>query len=213
MADLGAESGGEALHRRQRGVRVQLAAVRHVQDTLVEPDAPPALCGFLDCEELRAEPGGEQGAPDPGQPRIGAVVHDAGPGQQALAAIRFELVPQPHGLGQHGDVVRIRVAGVEVPGGAVGGAVAVPWPELLQQGHVPAAPGQRPRGGGAHRAAADDDRVQGCLQGSSSGIGAGQPFRAALPGQASSRATPIMAGTATTVVISTVSLATVTPVR
>ncbi|CAH0175924.1 hypothetical protein SRABI26_01307 [Arthrobacter sp. Bi26] len=214
MADLGPEAGGEALQRRQRGVRVQLAAVRHVQHARLEPDAPPALGGFLGGEELRPEPGGKQRIPDLGQPRIGAVVHDAGARQQPRAGVRFQLAPQPCRLGQHGHVVAIRVAGVEVPGCAVGSPVAVAGPELLQQGHVPAAPGQRPRGGGAHRSAADDHGVQSCLQGFLlRGVVPARPDRSGQTGQASSRATPIMAGTATTVVINTVSLATVTPVR
>ena len=154
--------------------------------SLVEPDAAPAFGGFRGTQEFGPQPGPAQGVPHVAQPRIGAVVHDAGARQEALAAVGLELVPQPDGLGQHRHVVRIGVAGVEVPGGAVRRAVAVPRAELFQQGHVPAAAGQGPGGRRAHGAASDDDGVQMVVHGSSGRCWCGRGGASA--GRASGRA-------------------------
>ena len=126
VPDVGPAARGETLHHRQGGVGIQLPAVGHVQHLLVEPDAAPAFGGFGSRQELGPQAGAVQGVPDVAQPRIGPVVHDAGARQEALAAVSFELVPQADRFGQHRHVVRIGVAGVEVPCGAVGSAVAVP---------------------------------------------------------------------------------------
>ena len=147
MADDGAVFGGEPLQDRQGDVGVQLSAVGHVQHLLVEPDAPPALGRFRRGQEFSPQPGGKQRGLHLAQPGIRAVIYDAGAGEEPLPAVGFKLVPKRHALRQHRHIVGVGVGQVEVPRGTVGRAVAVPGPKLFQQGHIAAAPGQRPRRG------------------------------------------------------------------
>lgn len=213
MPDVGPAAGGEALHHREGGLGVQLPSVGHVQHLLVEPDAAPALGRLRGVQEFGPQPGGAQGTLHVTEARIGPVVHDARARQEPLAAVGLKLAPQTDSLCQHRHVIRIGVAGVEIARGAVRGPVEVPGAELLQQGYVPPAAGQRPGRCRAHGPAADDDGVKVCCQSILRRVLVREGR--AVPGesQARSRATTVSAGTATTVVMRTVSLATTRPVR
>ena len=165
MADRRAVPGREPLERRQRRLRIELAAVRHVQNLLVEADAAPALAGFRDRQKVSPEAGAVQRGMDVADAGVGAVVYDAGARQQPLAALVLELAPEPQRLRQHGDVFGLGVGEAQVSGGAVRGTLLVAGRELFEQGHVAAPGGQRPGGSRTHGPASDDHGVQDCVQG------------------------------------------------
>ncbi len=138
MPDVGAPGSGQPLEGGKCGFRIELAAVGHVQDLPVEPDAAPPFAGLGRVQELGADACSSEGCGNFLWVKAGSMGDDAGARQQLLAAFLFQFLPQRQPLGQHGHIVRLVVARVQVPGGAVGRTDLVAGAELLHQRHLSA---------------------------------------------------------------------------